>query len=608
MTHPKHDPSSPPPTVAPVIERTSAAAAAAIPAAASVPAEPTPTLLPPVVTVAVPEAPLVLTDALATPSPLPPDFPVSAPSSSVAVSGGAGVETEWIPVTPDVAPVNIEEPVPEVQVEPEAILEPEADPIDDVNSVDVINTIKIIEAGTNPNVTQEFIVEKKDSRGGPEKLETPNIQQIVFPDLITSSLMNNLEHPAASRQDDLASRRWAQILQASTSIIPTAEMFQDIPAREGADFRQYLKTERNRVGYSAPTFNDVAGTKLTGERAIQRVRALMGQGGLIMVPLWHSGFHVTLKTPSESALIEVRRRMENERISLGRYTFGMAFSNTASYTVNIMMDLILEHVYETSLKDQTDLRNKIEALDIPVLMWGMACAVWPNGFQYARALTSEAGILQNQIMTGLIDVAKLMWVDNKAFTSKQKAHMSNRQTGMMTNEQVAGYKDDFPLRAGRLVELAPGISVEFAPPSVEAYIASGRRWVEKLVGIVEGTITNDREDIEGRNRAIIQHGNATYMRQLGHWVKQISLGDDIVADEENIEAVLETLSEREDIRIAYVEGYRKYVNDITTAIIAIPEAAQNDLTVPRFPNLIPIDVISTFFTLLMQRVNQLINR
>jgi len=163
-----------------------------------------------------------------------------------------------------------------------------------------------------------------------------------------------------------------------------------------------------------------------------------------------------------------------------------------------------------------------------------------------------------------------------------------------------------------VVQLAPGISVEFAPPSVEAYIASGRRWVEKLVQIVEGTITNDREDIEGRNRAIVQHGNATYMRQLGHWVKQIKLGEidkeEVIDDTENVELVLETLSESQEIREAYIAGYRNYVNDITTAIIAIPEAASNDLMVPRFPNLIAIDVISTFFILLMQRVNQLINR
>jgi hypothetical protein len=655
MTTPENEQPVPPQTVAPVVERTSAAAQAAQAAVAQVaapapaPQEPVTTVLgslpppdAPAGSVAVSggaDAPGQWVPASTVPFPgtglesgtvnsldisqIPPELMASLMSGagsttlpptgvlpsemldSRTTASAPDVDVKVLSGQPGMAAVA-ESTV--AQPQPEAAAEPPADPMTDVDSVDVVNQIPMIDAGTNPRVHQEFIIEKKGTRGGPEKLTTPNVQQVVFPDLLASSMMNNLEHPAAARQDDEASRRWAAILQASTGVIPSQEMFQDIPNRPEGEFRQYLQTERNKVGFSAPTFNDVAGAKLTGERAIQRVRALMGQGGLVMVPLWHSGFHVTLKTPSESALIEVRRRMENERISLGRYTFGMAFSNTASYTVDIMMGMILEHVYETSLKDQSDLRTKIEALDIPVLMWGMACAVWPNGFQYARALSTEQGILKNQVITALIDVGKLMWVDNKAFSAKQKAHMSNRQTGTMTPEQVQAYKDDFPLRAGRLVPLAEGISVEFAPPSIEAYIASGRRWIEKLVQIVEGTITNDREDIEGRNRAIIQHGNATYMRQLGHWVKQITLGGDVVDDQENIEAVLETLSEREDIRIAYVEGYRKYVNDITTAIIGIPEAAPNDLSVPRFPNLIPIDVISTFFTLLMQRVNQLINR
>lgn len=649
MTTPEQDPTTPPPSVAPVVVRTSPAAT--IPADAPLP----PLAVVPVPPAAAPVAPLSAFVAEATASTSPVDPLVPSPLPSTLMLGTPGLSAEDIlgtssasitsldhstlsTLSPELlaqlqttggltalsttliaptpapeaithAPVKLEAPADEPTTSASASDDaPAEDPLGDVDTVQVVNTVKMIEPGENPNVHQEFITEKKDSRGGPEALGRPGVQQVVFPDMVADSMKNNLDHPAAARQDDAASRRWSQILLAGTTAIPSSEMLQDISTRPDAEFRQYLKTERNKVGFSAPTFQDVAGAKLTGERAVQRVRALMGQGGLIMVPLWHSGFHVTIKTPSESALIEARRRMENESIQLGRYTFGMAFSNTASYTVNILMDLVLEHIYETSLKDQTELRTKIESLDIPILMWGMACAVWPNGFQYARGLTTEIGILKNEVVTGLIDVGKLMWVDNKAFTAKQKAHMSNRQVGTMTAEQVQAYKEDFPLRSGRLVELAPGISVEFAPPTVEAYIASGRRWVEKIVQVVEGMITNDREDIEGRNRVIIQHGNATYMRQLGHWVKLIKLGEDTVEDQENIEIVLETLSESDKVREAYINGYRQYVNDITTAIIAIPEAAPNDLTVPRFPNLIAIDVISTFFTLLMQRVSQLTSR
>jgi hypothetical protein len=604
MTTPEQEPGTPPESIAPVVERTSAAAAAQAAPAVTIPADaPTP-------------APSLDISSVTIPAPAVSGDPVTPPADAPAMTLTGGPVTSSGPNTPSLLMPTVAAPSSQPTDTPEAdkvaIEEPPVDPMNDTDSAEVATTVKMIEPGENPNVHQEFIIEKKGTRGDARALNTQNQQQAVFPDMLPASMVNNLEHPAAARQDDDDARRWSQIVQSAAGAIPGSEMLQGILDRPDAEFRQYLKTERNRVGYSAPQFADMGGGKLSGERAIQRVRALMGSGGLVTVPLYHSGFHITIKTPSESALIEVRRRMENERIELGRYTFGMVFSNTASYTVNIMMDLILEHVTETTLKNQTDLRQRIDALDIPVLMWGMACAVWPNGFQYARALTTEQGILHHQVITGLIDVAKLLWVDNKAFTAKQKAHMSNRVVGSMTDEQIQAYKDDFPLRAGRVVQLAPGISVEFAPPSVEAYIASGRRWVEKLVQIVEGTITNDREDIEGRNRAIVQHGNATYMRQLGHWVKQIKLGEidkeEVIDDTENVELVLETLSESQEIREAYIAGYRNYVNDITTAIIAIPEAASNDLMVPRFPNLIAIDVISTFFILLMQRVNQLINR
>lgn len=466
--------------------------------------------------------------------------------------------------------------------------------------------------GQNPAVHQEFPIDKKPKDGDIKRGTFKDLDQtkefILFQDLRTSSMLHNLTHPNATRLDTDQDRQWAEVLQTAPTSHPPSEGLVGAAERPDAEYYQYLKTERGRVGFAAPSFQDQPGVKLTGDRAMLRVRSLLGQGGLINIPLWHSGFHLTLKTPSDSALIETRTRMQNERIQLGRYTFGLIFSNTAAYTVSTLLDLVMDHVTETSLKDQNDLRMKIETPDLPILFWGLACAIWPNGFQYARSLTTEAGIAKHEIVEGLIDVAKLMWVDNKAFTAKQKAHMSNRQVGVMTAEQVQAYKEDFPLRSGRLADLGSGISVEFAPPSVLDYIRSGQRWVEKLVSIVEGTLTSDREDIIGRNKAIIEHGNATIMRQHAHWVKKIDLGGQEVVDVENIELTLETMSESEEIRIAYLKAYREYVNDITVAIIAIPEAADNDLIMPRFPHLIPIDVVSVFFTLLMLRVNQLANR
>lgn len=412
----------------------------------------------------------------------------------------------------------------------------------------------------------------------------------------------------AERVDTEAARRWRGVMTSAWETVTLAKQFEELVAREGTEFKQYLQGEKGKLGFSTPQFAEKEGVKVSGEKALFRVRSMLGRGGLITIPLWHSGFWVTIKTPSDSALLELKRRLVEEKIALGRSTQALAFSNTQSYTTGWILDLVIEHLYETTLKDSSDLRKMILSTDLPVLFWGLACAIWPKGFQYARAALDPKGLAEKKLITGLINVSKLMWVDNKALTAWQKSHMSNRVPGTVSADQIERYRNEFVMSKGRQIELNENLKINLQVPSSQAYVQSGHNWISNLVMIVDSTFTSDRDDPESRNRSIAEHAKATMIRQYGHWVQSILVDNSEIDDEETITSILDSLSEDDDIRKSFLAAVNKFIDDVTIAVIAIPEASEKESGLPRFPRLIPLDVVGTFFILLMQRVNRITTR
>lgn len=383
--------------------------------------------------------------------------------------------------------------------------------------------------------------------------------------------------------------------------------FQSTVTREGSSFLQYLETESNKLGFSAPALREGGPGTYTGEKAVMRVRSILGLGGIVSIPLWHSGFWITLSTPQEGALIELQRRLQEEKIELGRETFGLVFSNEQSYTNSFLLDFVIEHVYEYSARvdSANDLRPLIKIQDLNILFWGLACLVWPRGFDYVRSLTTKEGIENHDTISAKINVGKLMWVDNASFDERQRAHMLNRQRGQMTVEKIKDYQTNFipTLAGGRRITIREGLEMVIDSTDVDNYIRDGAQWINGIVQTVDSTFTQAAPTEAERNRMISTHSRASKLRNYGAWVKSVIVDGTENTEREDVASLLDVLSVDEEIA-TFVEGeITKFIDDATRAIIAIPETSGKETGLPRFPNLIPIDVLNTFFTLLAQRVN-----
>jgi hypothetical protein len=394
---------------------------------------------------------------------------------------------------------------------------------------------------------------------------------------------------------------WERFLDAAENVGTYDDAFVDTVEREGSQYRQAVESERGLLGASVPRFHEKEGAKLVGQQALLRIRALTGLGTIIQIPLWHSGFWITLKAPTDSDLLELNRRMAEEKVNLGRYTYGLAYSNTSVFYTAWVMDFVFANVYECSLKDRTNLEQKISALDIPILAWGLACTIWPSGFQYAKSVLDQAGGAERVIKEKL-SIGRLHWTDTAALTPWQIAHMANRHAGTITDDLLVRYRAEFTRGQGRKIQLNDNIAVTLRVPNVEQQLNSGQAWINNIVAMVDRAFGLPPE-AEQRNRYIDEQGRATNLRQFGQWIESIHPGSNVIDDADSINEAIDVMSSSPEMRDAFFKGVRRFMEDSTISLIALPVTeAVEAKPLPRFPHLIPLDVLSTFFILLVQKV------
>lgn len=532
---------------------------------------------------------------------------------NAALTGG-----ETVAATPDVghhsdkAKPDVSLPSPGKKERPEILGQTSSGPVALVTPTAAWEGITGPVDAPNVQLTMEYTSEIKDLKDRTD-LDGSNEVQFFLAERgeVVDERIRALVSPAALRTGD--GRTWNEsIVGAASRSVFLDRRFESTVKDPNSSWKQFLETESGKLGFTAPKVAESGAAGYSGQKGVMRVRAIMGLGGIVSIPLWHSGFWITLTTPPESALIELQRRLQEEKIELGRETFGLVFSNEQSYINSWLLDFCFEYIFETSVRvdNNQELRSLIKIQDLNVLFWGLACLVWPRGFDYVRSLTTQAGIEGTQTISAKINLGKLMWVDNASFDAKQRAHMAQRQRGKMTVDQVKEYQSTFipTLAQGRKVQIREGLEVVIAATDVENYIADGENWIAGIVSTVDSTFTQAVPNEQERNRMITTHARASRLRNNGAWIKAIVIDGYENTDREDIAEILDVLSVDQEVTEKLEKEINSFKDDSTRALIAIPETSGKETGLPRFPHLIPIDVVNTFFTLLAQRVAIILRR
>lgn len=479
------------------------------------------------------------------------------------------------------------------------------------------------------NAVQEYAVSSPRTTGTPDR--------VAIPPATAETIKERME--AAPNVDMVVSekqQKWANVLESSLYHMPMKGMYDQRLNEASANFRQDVNFNGQSLRGRAPAFSKKPGTQIAeGERALLQLVTHLGVGGLFRAPLWNSGIWVTFKPATESELLELNRIIYSDKIALGRWSYGLALSNSIVYTLDRIFDFVLAHVYNTSIKSDElpiqNLRDWIAPQDINSFIWGFLCANYPSGFHYETGCINDAAKC-NHVIEENLNVTKLQWTDNSMLTEWQKQHMSSMAANSKSLDSVKRYREEMTRLQEKRIILNQGtpheIAVTIKTPTVTQYIEQGHKWISGIVESVNAVLTLDSSD-ENRNTLINKKGKATTLCQYVHWIKSIEYGEltghedaseersvTMIEDQNSIEETLKLLSATDSIREEIIEAILKYINDSTISVIGVPAfdcpvcgmAQDGEKVYPRHTSIVPLDVIQVFFALLGQRLSRVETR
>ena len=446
---------------------------------------------------------------------------------------------------------------------------------------------------------------------------------ITLPSKDEEKIREMLEHmPNIDVTDNKQGRNWAATLQASLSVAPYGGMFNESFKKPDSEYKQYVQFGGIKLAGSSPRFPEVQNKELTGSGAIARVLSHLGLGQLFSAPMWHSGFWVTFKPPTESAMVEHNRLIASDKIEMGRYSYGMAFSNLTSYTVERLLNFAADHIHESSIRPEDlgadSILKYLKAQDIPAFLWGFLCSIYPRGFNYRRPCCNDAEKC-NHVALETLNLKVLQWTDGNALTDWQKQHMSKRSRGNMEVASISRYQEEmkslYPMTKVVSQNQGAEISYKIKTPTALEYVNAGHRWISSMVEMVERVVGVDISTTE-RDTLLKEHGKASLLCQFSHWVESLEMGSNTILDQTTVETLLAQLSSDDELREGILKGITDYIDNSMISIIGIPvyecpvcgKDQGEEETPKRFKEVIPLDTNQVFFLLVNQRIARLRTR
>lgn len=450
--------------------------------------------------------------------------------------------------------------------------------------------------------------------------ESSNLDAVSLPSDSNKILQDVAEQTPKIEVTAANIERWVEVVKTGADLNALEGYMKERLNDDNSDFVNEVEQDGIELNGYMPKFKQTDNQTLSGDRAILSFINHLGSGSLFKTPLWHSGLWITFKPPTDAELVEFNRLISNDKIELGRHSFGLIFNNSISYTNDRIVDFAINHIYSMSGKGDVtiaSLKEYIDCKDIPILIWGFLCTMYPTGFKYSRGCISNPEKC-NYVLNDTLNIRKIMFTDLNSLTERQRLYMCERQSNQKDSTDLKRYVDEFKLSVGRVVDIEENgkkISINLKNPSVKEYIDSGYIWISDIVTSVEEAMGSDVSDVE-KNRQIDLHGKASSMRQYRHWIKSIEFDDNIIEDSNTIDRLISDLSSSDNIRDKFMEEVRKYINDSTISMVGIPVYAcpkcgidQEDKNIKKeFANIIPMDLVQIFFHLLAHRLRKMIQR
>lgn len=470
---------------------------------------------------------------------------------------------------------------------------------------------------TLPKVDEEQVKEKTINFVVDSPIKAPRkSEKVISVDQALSLPMSNndkiyrkiTEAPNIDFQGSERDVNWMDSVGRAFYNFPPHGQFNDTAEREDSDWGQLVNHEGEDLKISKPRTGGEP-SNLSGERAIFRLNDSLGLGTVAQIPLWHTGIWISFKTPTDGAIFELEQRLVREKEELGRETNGFVFSNRSVYQYIHMVEFALKHLYDSSLKTNSvkSLKREILVTDIPTLLWGVACSIYPNGYNLFQPCINDPEKC-NHVMEERVNLARLSWVDRKALSGKQRSHMAKR-THKWQHQDLVNYQNEHERGNPRLVKIHDKLSLRLKVPTIAQYEEAGYDWINDITNDSVDTFDTPMSEKE-RKEHMQARMELSYLKMYSHWISEIILEDGSnIDDRDTINDAMERITSNREMGVKIVNEIVQYIDDCTISMIAIPnykcpkcgtdQSGEEDSE----QYLIPLGVIQVFFTLITQRLN-----
>ena len=415
---------------------------------------------------------------------------------------------------------------------------------------------------------------------------------------------------------------WLSAFNEANDKYVTGKTYTRTLEKQNGDWKQSVeKSDGQKIGIlsaKAKTVND--GGLVSGDNALLLLNKALDMGTVVKIPLWHSGFWVSIKAPTAATLMSVDRVLSSEKIVLGRQTNGLIFSNNSVYLRRTLIELAMDCIVACSIKDynKDKLLELIALSDYNTLLWGVICSIYPNGYRLIQPCV--AGIDKcNFVSEELVMLSKLSWTDNNALNAEQKQFMAEQAMEKKSQSDIESYQENLSFSKQQIVDINDKLRVVLKVPSLKLDIDCGMRWIENIVEKVESTFADRTLSNDDKNLRIIEQAKASALRQYVAWVSEIHIKGDgidpsIINDRFTIDKACNSLTNNDAVCKNLFEKIGEFIDNTTISLIGIPsyncpncEQPQTD-DQSKHPEIIPLSIDDIFFTLIRQQTTKILTQ
>lgn len=418
---------------------------------------------------------------------------------------------------------------------------------------------------------------------------------------------------------DPKSRNWAGTILGGMKTTPGDDAFEYTLNKPGRSYSQFIERNGVKLEPTYQKFKANNGAVADGDSAVLRLASHRQLGTICKVPLFNSGIWITLRSPSEPAILDLHRNITQDKTDLGRRSYGMSYSGTTAIFSDNIVSFALEHLYGTNviLEPGVTLKDIISSHDIPAICLGLAAVIWPNGFNFSRACIADPATCRH-VVTGKVSIMDMLIVDDSVLNDWQITHMSKKANSSVSVADVKRYQDELADRQNRQVIIdenkLSATAVTFKVPNINEFFQDEYRWINELTQMAEKALTKDATNAS-RSQYVTNQGYATALRQYSHWVHSISF-DSVIEDRETLDDSLTLLSSDDSFRVEFMKAVEKYIGQSAITTIGIPifecpsckRVNKLEGVDERFSEAIPIDVYQVFFPLIEQKMQKIQKR